>query len=306
LFVTVTLNPAIDRTVTADRLVFDDRAYIRSTGESAGGRGLNTSAVLHSWGAPTLAIVPSGGESGPRFEKHLAALGFAYEAVPICQSVRSNLIITDSQGMTVKLNEPGPTLSEGELKGIEEAVRRRLPGAKWLLVCGSLPPGVPASYLRRLVAAGRDAGVKVLVDADGETLQDVLLEKPTAVTPNRNEAAALLNKALITRQHFRGAALRIRDMGAQAVVLSLGGRGAVGVRDGEIVEAVPPRTDAVCPIGAGDALNAAFVWALEQSDNFADAIRWAVAAGTASARLPGISFASLDQAREVYAQVQLK
>jgi fructose-1-phosphate kinase PfkB-like protein len=89
-------------------------------------------------------------------------------------------------------------------------------------------------------------------------------------------------------------------------VLSLGGRGAVGVRDGEIVEAVPPRTDAVCPIGAGDALNAAFVWALEQSDNFADAIRWAVAAGTASARLPGISFASLDQAREVYAQVQLK
>jgi 1-phosphofructokinase/6-phosphofructokinase 2 len=78
---------------------------------------LNTSAVLHSWGAPTLAIVPSGGESGPRFEKHLAALGFAYEAVPICQSVRSNLIITDSQGMTVKLNEPGPTLSEGELKG---------------------------------------------------------------------------------------------------------------------------------------------------------------------------------------------
>jgi hypothetical protein len=96
--------------------------------------------------------------------------------------------------------------------------------------------GVPRGLrVRResAMAAGREAGVKVLVDADGETLQDVLLEKPTAVTPNRNEAAALLNKALITRQHFRGAALRIRDMGAQAVVLSLGGRGAVGVRDGD-------------------------------------------------------------------------
>ena len=89
LFVTVTLNPAIDRTVTADRLVFDDRVYIQSRSESAGGRGLNASAVLHSWGAPTLAIVPSGGEAGQRFEQHLARLGFPYEAVPMMHNVRS-------------------------------------------------------------------------------------------------------------------------------------------------------------------------------------------------------------------------
>jgi 1-phosphofructokinase family hexose kinase len=306
LFVTVTLNPAIDRTVTADRLVFDDRAYIQTTGESAGGRGLNASVVLHSWGAPTLAIVPSGGESGTRFEQYLSRLGFPYEAVCIRNNVRSNLIITDRQGMTVKLNEPGPTLSQDELDAIEEAVRRRLPGAQWLLVCGSLPPGVPSSYVRRLVAAARDAGVKALVDTDGEPLQDALLERPTAVTPNRNEAASLLNKALITRQHFRGAAQRIREMGAESVVLSLGVRGAIGVRDNDVVEAVPPRIDAVCPIGAGDALNAAYVWAIEQSGDFPDAIRWAVAAGTASAKLPGISFATRDQAREVYEQVELK
>ena len=306
MFVTVTLNPAIDRTVTADRLVFDDRVYIQSRSESAGGRGLNASAVLHSWGAPTLAIVPSGGEAGQRFEQHLARLGFPYEAVPMMHNVRSNLIITDRQGMTVKLNEPGPALNEEQLAAIEEAVRRRLPGATWLLVCGSLPPGVPSSYVRRLIAAAREAGVKVLVDTDGEPLQDTLLERPTAVTPNRNEAAALLNKSLITRQHFRGAAQRICEMGAEAVVLSLGGRGAIGVRGNEIVEAVPPPIEAVCPIGAGDALNAAYVWAIEQTGNFADAVRWAVAAGTASARLPGISFATLEQAREVYERVELK
>ena len=306
MFVTVTLNPAIDRTVTADRLVFDDRVYIQSRSESAGGRGLNASAVLHSWGAPTLAIVPSGGEAGQRFEQHLARLGFPYEAVPMMHNVRSNLIITDRQGMTVKLNEPGPALNEEQLAAIEEAVRRRLPGATWLLVCGSLPPGVPSSYVRRLIAAAREADVKVLVDTDGEPLQDTLLERPTAVTPNRNEAAALLNKSLITRQHFRGAAQRICEMGAEAVVLSLGGRGAIGVRGNEIVEAVPPPIEAVCPIGAGDALNAAYVWAIERTGNFADAVRWAVAAGTASARLPGISFATLEQAREVYERVELK
>ena len=302
----MTLNPAIDRTVTADRLVFDDRAYIKSEGESAGGRGLNASAVLHSWGAPTLAIVPSGGAHPQRFETHLAARGFAYEIVPTANDVRSNLIITDRQGMTVKLNSPGPALSGEELTRIEEAVRRRLPGATWLLLCGSLPPGVPSSYVRRLIVAAREAGVKVLVDTDGEQLQDAMLERPTAVTPNRNEASSLLNKALITRQHFRGAALRMREMGPESVVLSLGSRGAIGVRGNEVVEAVPPRIDAVCPIGAGDALNAAYVWAIEQTGNFADAVRWAVAAGTAATRLPGVSFPTLEQARDVYEQIELK
>ncbi len=306
MFITVTLNPAIDRTVTADRLGFDDRAYIHSRGESAGGRGLNTAAVLHSWGLPTLAIVPSGGESGPRFEAHLARLGFSYEAVPVQQNVRSNLIITDRRGMTMLLNEPGPSLTPDELEAIEAAVHRRLPGAKWLLVCGSLPPGVPASYVRRLVAAAREAGVKILVDTDGEPLQDTLLERPTAVTPNRSEAAALLNRSLITRQHFRGAVQRICEMGADAVLLTLGGRGAIGMCGSEIVEAIPPRIEAVCPIGAGDALNAAYVWAIEQSGSFTEAVRWAVAAGTASTQLPGISFASLEQAREVYERVELK
>lgn len=287
--------------------MFDDRAYILSRGESAGGRGLNASAVLHSWGAPTLAIVPSGGASGERFQAHIAKLGFPYEIVPTTHEVRSNAILTDRQGMTIKLNEPGHPLSEEELGRIEEAVRRHLPAARWLLLCGSLPPGVPSGYLRRLVRAAKEAGVNVLVDTDGETLQDVLLESPTAVTPNRNEAAALLNKALITRAHFRGAAQRIHEMGAEIVVLSLGSRGAIGVRAGEIVEAVPPRIDSVCPIGAGDALNAAFVWAIDRMPgNFADAVRWAVAAGTASARLPGISFATPEQAREIYEQVELK
>lgn len=307
MFLTVTLNPAIDRTLTADRLVFDDRAYILSRSESAGGRGLNASAVLHAWGAPTLAIVPSGGASGARFEGHLAKLGFPFEIVPTTHDVRSNAIVTDRRGMTIKLNEPGHPLSADELALVEAAVRRRLPGALWLLVCGSLPPGVPASFLRNLVRAAKEANVKVLVDADGEHLQDVLLDQPTAVMPNRNEAAVLLNKSLITRQHFRGAAQRICEMGAESVVLSLGARGAIGVRGAEIVEAVPPRIDAVCAIGAGDAANAAYVWAAERPGaTFADAVRWAVAAGTASTRLPGISFASLDQAREIYEQVDLK
>jgi fructose-1-phosphate kinase PfkB-like protein len=95
-------------------------------------------------------------------------------------------------------------------------------------------------------------------------------------------------------------------MGAEAVVLSLGSRGAVGAfRDG-LVEALPPRVDAVCPIGAGDALSAAYTWSMVRKKDNVDALRWGVAAGTASARLPGMNFASLQQTQEMLKQVEVR
>jgi len=306
LFLTLTLNPAIDKTVSVDRLVFEDRAYILSSGEAAGGRGLNASRLLHSYGVPTVAIVPSGGDAGVRLRQYLACSGYRFEMVPIQRSIRTNLIITDRQGLTVKLNEPGPELSPEELAHLEQAVISHLDGASWLLLCGSLPPGVSPDSYRRLIRQAKRQGVRTLVDSDAEVLQDALLEGPTAVTPNQHEASRLLNKGLITRQHIRNAAQRILAMGAESVILSLGSRGALAARDGLILEAVPPSIDAVCPIGAGDALNAAFAWAMTQNGDFADAVRWAVAAGTASARLPGMQFAALETTREIYNRIEVR
>jgi 1-phosphofructokinase family hexose kinase len=303
LFVTVTLNPAIDRTISADRLAFEDRGYILSRGESAGGRGLNASQVLHSFGAPTLAIMPSGGSLGARFERMISGFGFPCELIPVSQSVRANLIITDQQG---QLNEPGPNLTGEELDRVEEAVRKRIHDARWLLLCGSLPPGTPSNFYQRLIRLGREAGAQVLLDTDADALRDGLPERPAAVTPNLQEASRLLNKALITRAHLKAAAIRILALGAESLVLSLGSRGAIGARGETIFEVSPPRIQAVCPIGAGDALNAAFVWAVTQGMSFVDAVKWGVAAGTASAKLPGLQFANLEQTREVFERVEVR
>jgi 1-phosphofructokinase family hexose kinase len=300
------VNPAIDKTVCVDKLVFEDRAYIECTTETAGGRGLNASCVLHSYGEPTLAIVFSGGDSGRRLESYLGQCGFEYAAVETRSGVRTNLIITDKQGLTVKLNEPGPTVSAEEIERFREAVRGRLHGASWLLLCGSLPPGTPASFYRELLAEARQAGVKTLLDTDGEALQHGLEERPTVVTPNQQEASRLLNKALITRQHLRSAAQRIMEMGAESVVLSIGSRGAIAASGGEVFETVPPRIDAVCPIGAGDALNAAFAWSMKQGNDFPTSVRWGVAAGSASAQLPGLQFANLEQTRALFQHVELR
>lgn len=306
MILTLTLNPAIDRNLLVDRLVFDDRASILSTSESAGGRGINASCVIHSFGGRTLAIAVSGGASGMRLEQHLAGCGFPIEIVPIANEIRNNLTITDRQGLTVKLNEIGPYLGAAELDRLETIVRANLPTANWLMICGSVPPGVPADFYSKLLKAAREHGVKTLLDTDGEALLEGVGASPTAVAPSQQEAERLLNTALLTRAHFLEAAATIRSMGAESVVLSLGSRGAVGAYQGHTLEAIPPRIDAVCPIGAGDALAAAFVWAMQEKGDFADAVRWGVAAGTASARLPGLRFASLEETREIYAQVEVR
>ena len=307
MILTLTLNPAIDRNVTVDKLVFEDRAYILSTREAAGGRGINASCVISSFGGQTLAIAPCGGRNGKRLEDFLLACSFPVELVRIKNEVRVNMTITDRQGLAVKLNELGPSMTTAELARVERAVKARLPGSHWLMLCGSAPPGVPHDFYARLVRLAKLNNVRTLVDADGAELEAAIEAKPTVISPNQHEAERLLGRVLLTRGHFLEAAERLRSMGAEAVVLSLGSRGAVGAApDGALFEALPPRVDAVCPIGAGDALAAAFVWAMTRKSDFAGALRWGVAAGTASARLPGVSFASLQQTRDIYSGVEVK
>jgi fructose-1-phosphate kinase PfkB-like protein len=130
--------------------------------------------------------------------------------------------------------------------------------------------------------------VKTLLDTDGDALREGIEAAPTVVSPNQHEAERLLNRALVTRNHFLEAVARIRAMGPEMVVLSLGSRGAMGAIEGAIVEALPPRVEVLCPIGAGDALAAAFVWSMERNGDFTDALRWGVATGTASSMLPGL------------------
>jgi 1-phosphofructokinase family hexose kinase len=306
LIVTLTVNPAIDRTISVDRLAFEDRAYINSSRESAGGRGINASRVIQSFGGQTLAVLISGGDTGKRLEEHLAGCGYPIAVVPVRNDIRTNLTITDKQGLTVNLNEAGPTLNKSELTQVERVVRQSMRKASWLMVCGSLPPGVPPSFYARLIVMARKKDVNTLLDADGDALREGLDARPTVVAPNQQEAERLLGRTLLTRAHFLEAAFQIRAMGAESVLLSVGSRGAVGAFADGLMEALPPRIDALCPIGSGDALAAAYTWSATRNASPAEALRWGVAAGTASARLPGMNFASLHQTEEIYRQVEVR
>ena len=302
----MTINPSVDRLILVDRLVFEDRAYIFSRTDSPGGRGINASRVLHSYGAKTLAIATTGGPNGERLEKLLAKCDFPVKLVHIANDIRANLTITDRQGLAVKLDEKGPLITKEELTRVEKVVESRLDTASWIMLCGSIPPEVSPDFYAKLIHLARQKKVKTLLDTDGDALIQGLEAGPTVVSPNQPEAERLLNRGLITRAHFLEAATRTKAMGAESVIVSLGSRGAVAVDGNQLMEVIPPRIDAVSPLGAGDALAAAFVWAAMKKKEFSDCVRWGVAAGTASARLAGMEFASLQQTKEIYKSVEVR
>ena len=241
MIVTLTINPAIDRTVSVDKLVFEDRAYITNRSEAAGGRGVNASHVIHTFGGKTLALLASGGASGQRMEKLLTKLAFPFEVVHVQSDTRMNLTISDKQGLTVKLNEVGSPLEKKEVDEIHRLVEARLAKAQWLMICGSIPPGVSSHFYCDVIAMAKEKGVKTLVDTDGDALLHSLEAKPTVITPNQHEAERLLGRALMTRSQFLEAVDRIQAMGAESVVLSLGSRGAIGSGPEGIVEVLPPQ-----------------------------------------------------------------
>ncbi len=298
---TVTVNPALDRITTVDHLVFEDRGYIESTTEAAGGRGINAARVLTSFGASAFAITISGREIGKRFEEHLAQDTFGKEVVKVRNAIRINLTISDRQGLSIKLNERGPALSPAELEKILKAIEKHLPGAAWLMLCGSLPPSVDPHFYTKMIKLASQHKVETFLDTDDDPLLHGIEAHPTIVKPNQSEAERLMNAPLITRSQMIDAVQRIKAMGAKSVVLSLGSRGAIAATSTEgVLEVTPPVVDARSPIGAGDAMAAAIVWSLERGDSLGEALRWGVAAGTASALLPGLELANLEQSKEIF------
>ncbi len=303
---TLTLNPAIDKILTVDRLVFEDRAYIQSTTEAAGGRGINAARVLTSFGAHAIAVTTSGREAGRKFEAYLQKDSFGREIVKIRNAIRTNLTITDRQGLSVKLNEVGPEVAPAEQDRISKAVEKLLPNASWLMLCGSVPPGVDQHFYTGLITLAAKHKVETLLDTDADPLLHGLEARPTIVKPNQSEAERLLNTALLTRPQLIDAVQRIKALGPKSVILSLGSRGVIAATSTEgVLEVTPPAVEARCPIGAGDAMSAAIVWALDRGESFSEALRWGVAAGTASSKLPGVTLADREQTKEIYAQTRI-
>lgn len=308
MIVTVTPNPGVDRTISLGALQRGAVHRAPAVREDPGGKGVNVSRALALHGTSTTAVLPVGGTVGDELLALLAVAGVPTLAVPISAATRTNIALVEPDGTTTKVNEPGPVHDEAEARRLDDAVAAMLPRARWVVGCGSVPPGVGDDVYARLVARARAAGVRVAVDTSGMPLTRAVAARPHLVTPNRLELGSALGRDLGTAGDVAAAAREIVAGGVEEVLVSLGRDGALLVTGHEIAHARAHLADAtpVSTVGAGDALLAGYLHAESAGADRQAALRTAVAFGTAAVALPGTRMPAPTEVRAVARTVELE
>lgn len=276
------INSAVDKTLVVPGFRLGRLFRPAQTKVLAGGKGINVARVLRRFRVPVRVIGVAAGDTGRSIRGMLRAEGIPAEWVSAkAGRSRTCLAVVDGRGgRPTEINEHGPALTRAELRAFERRVLAALPRAQLLVAAGSLPPGVPDGFYRRLIARARAKGVPSVLDTSGRALAEGLAARPALVKINDEEAASI-GLAVASRRGRRRALARLLRV-AQRVVVTRGRKGlfaAASERDGRrFWTCKPPRVRTLCPIGSGDTLLAGLIvgwrrgWTAERCLRFATAL----------------------------------
>lgn len=295
MILTLTPNPSLDRTIElTGRLERGEVQRAAATSSHPGGKGVNIVRALCASDIDALALLP--GDPGDPVITTLLKERIPHLSLPIGGPLRSNVAITEPDGTTTKVNEPGPELSPTQVTALLELTVSQSDGATWLVLAGSLPPGAPVDLYARAVIAVREAfgtaAPLIAVDSSGAPLAAVIAAAPDLLKPNAEELAELtgISDAISLEAHpelAARAAQTLVDKGVGAVLATLGSQGAVLVTAHGAWLAKGPAILAKSTVGAGDCALAGYLLADLRGDSPAQCLQQAAAHGSAAASLPG-------------------
>jgi 1-phosphofructokinase family hexose kinase len=286
MIVTVTLNAAIDRTLTVPNFQRGQRHRASAGLTLAGGKGINVARALKALGVPVVATGLVGGSTGTRIVEALTAEAVLNDFVRIEGESRTSTAVVDPTGETyTEINEWGPAVRPDELETLLEKLRYLSQGAEMVVFAGSLPRDVEQDFYAEAIRELNRRHVPSALDSEGEPLRLAVDAEPFLVSPNQREAEGLVGQEFHDDEDFQLALDRIADLGARNVLITTE-RGCVARlredREARRFRAVSPHVEPVSDIGAGDVLLAAFLAARSQGRAFEESLRAAVAAGAAS------------------------
>jgi 1-phosphofructokinase len=299
MIVTVTPNPSIDRTVTLSAPLTRGAVHrVSSVTSEPGGKGVNVARALTLAGLDAVAVLPA--PANDPLAAALTAAAVPFRCVPTSGAVRTNLAITEHDGTTTKLNEPGAALDAATLDALTRSVAASAQSAAWVVLSGSLPPGVPDRWYADVVALLEPYPCRVAIDTSDGPLA-ALVESfdraaPDLIKPNAEELAGVLGyspqalEAAVAQgdpEPVVSAARQLVDRGVRAVLATLGAAGAVLVDETGSWMATPPPIVARSTVGAGDASLAGYIRADVGGAVPPQRLQMAVAYGSAAAALPG-------------------
>ncbi len=303
VILTVTANPSVDRTLELSAPLAHGEVQ-RAVGVRAepGGKGINVARVVAEAGVTTRAILPA--RAGDPLLAALDTVGLPHLTLPVDGEVRNNVTIADPDGTTTKINALGIPLDAAQARRLADLVVQNAAGARWVALCGSLPPGLPADWYRSVIDALSGAGCRVAVDTSGAPLAATVTGRVDLLKPNDEELAEATgaDPAQLVAATSRGdygplvsAARVLVDRTGAAILATLGASGAMLITDTGTWFATPPPIVPRSTVGAGDASLAGYLIAESRGDAEPDRLRNAVAYGSAATALAGTQPPAPDQ-----------
>lgn len=306
--VTLTVNPAIDFFTSVERLTDTHKMRCAPARCDPGGGGVNVARVVHRLGGDCQAIYLGGGAAASILARLLEAEGLDFVALPIAGETRENFSVREAaSGREFRFVMPGPVITKAEWEGCLAQLDALQPAPRYLVLSGSLAPGVPDDFYARVIDAAKARGCKVVLDASGEALRLALPHAPYLIKPSINELRQLTGQPLDNEADWRQAARQIVDAGhAQVVALSLGADGAMLVTRDGVDRVAGGAITVVSTIGAGDSFVGGMVWALNRGDDVRQAFCYGVAAATASLGHAGTELGSVSETEQCYRRITLQ
>lgn len=285
---TVTLNPAIDYVVTMDALVPGEINKTKTENVVLGGKGINVSLLLKALDTESTALGFVAGFTGEAVSTGMEAAGVKADFIHLESGLTRINMKLHAQEET-EINGCGPDIPADKL-ALFMAQLETLCAEDTLVLSGSVPRSLPADIYEQIAHRVTEKGARLIVDAAGKLLQSTLQYKPFLVKPNRLELAALFGEPADTDEEVLDLAARLQEMGAQNVLISMAGDGALlRTAGGEIWKAPAAKGTVVNSVGAGDSMVGGFLAALEKGGGFAEALALGTASGGATAFSVGIA-----------------
>lgn len=281
---TLTLNPSLDYHIWLSDFTEGTIHPVLKDWKDAGGKGINVSKVLQILGKESMILGFVGGFTGSFIRGQIEQLNISHRLIEVQGDSRINVKL--KSGKESEISGKSPLINPEALSELF-AQLEKLSKEDYLVLAGSVPDSLPADIYQTIMKQTRAKGVQIILDAKGKSLQESLKENPFLIKPNHHELGDLFGVIIRSAEEALIYGRKALDLGAQHVMVSMAGKGAVFVSEQECLIAEFPERKPVNSIGAGDSMVAGFLFAYTLFGKKDIAFRYAVAAGTATALSEG-------------------
>ncbi len=307
MIITVTLNPALDKTILVKNFAVDRVCRVEDSRLDPGGKGINISRVLHSLGGRSVAVGIVGGAAGEYIRDQLDVLGIRNDLVFGRQETRTNLKVVDPVRHTcTDINEPGVPVTAGELQEIWEKLNDLVNPGDTVVFAGQNPPEMSDQQLAQWIMQLKAQGVRTALDTVGMAMKIGVAAGPTVIKPNEAELEELCEMELPTRADLAAAARRVVANGVDRVVVSMGAEGALFVKADEAFFARGLEVPVGSTVGAGDAMLASVLWDMERGLSWEETAARATAVSAAAVMTAGTQPGGAEAVAALLEQVRVE